>query len=198
MVTHTIHSFVSIFPLADATMSPNHPPYDGPEPKRIPALDNAVRANVCLRGFRSGGGLRVFRLEGFAPPAEDLEFASHLKLDLESGTYGYGEGPTAEQALEELLKTINNPTPYKCMWITGNPNPTTDFDSMMRHGWDVHVRETTGGLYLAQLRASTYRSIGHSGIGVTVMDAIDKAVHSAECQLVMPYPGPRSEAYRSV
>jgi len=91
---------------------------------RLDGLEQALRENCRIHGFRSGGGLRVVRIE-------------------QDGTLrGYGEHPHVEDALAHANEDfLAGGRPYKEVYgvlkphyFTGESTPTSDLDAWLLQG----------------------------------------------------------------
>lgn len=106
----------------------------------VSGIEKALRKGCKLHSFRSGGGLRVFRLE------------KNGKLQ------GYGEHPDAREALVHLNEDyLAGGRPYKKVYggkyphyMTGSSTPTTELDAWLLRGanFDAHFE----GQYVAILQ----------------------------------------------
>ncbi len=100
-------------------------------------LDSALLAGATLHGFRSGGGLRVFRVER---DGDDL---------------GYGEHPAASDALAHVnLWLEQDPAPtYKEFYggkfphyLTGSTHSSDRLDAWLRQGHTVDAHHSSDGV----------------------------------------------------
>lgn len=90
----------------------------------VPGIDAALAAGCRLHAFRSGGGLRVLRLE------------------LDGKLKGYGEHPNVEDALTHVSEDyLAGGRVYNevyggthCHYMTGSSSPSTDLDAWILRG----------------------------------------------------------------
>ncbi len=108
----------------------------------IRSLEEALRDGCRLHGFRSGGGLRVIRVE-----------------DQKGALRGYGEHPHVEEALAHANEDlIAGGRPYKEVYgksethyLTGSCDASSDLDRWLLRGKDIDAF-TEGREFVVQLR----------------------------------------------
>ena len=127
-------------------------------------LETALKKGATLHGFRSGGGLRVFR------------------IDLDGDNIGYGEHPAALDALAHVnLWLEQDPAPtYQEFYggkfphyLTGSTHSSDDLDAWLKKGSTVDAR-CEGDKVVVEL---------HGYVDVSIPDEIQERVHNGE-QLV--------------
>lgn len=93
----------------------------------LSTLETALRSGGKLHAFRSGGGLRVVRIEGF-------------KTGGRRSLIAYGEHPNIEEALDMTARDyiagqkVYNPHPPDPYFLTGSSSPSSDLDAWVLKG----------------------------------------------------------------
>jgi hypothetical protein len=101
-------------------------------------IDEALEQGLSLRGFRSGGGLRVVRLE------------EHNSLK------GYGEHPNLEEALRHLNEDYaaggreysDVYGPIHPHYLTGSSTPTSELDAHILGGNKFKAFKDEAGVHI--------------------------------------------------
>jgi len=127
----------------------------------LKGIEKALKEGCKLHGFRSGGGLRVIRLE-----------------DESDNLRGYGEHPTAEDALFHANEDfLAGGRPYdkvygglKPHYLTGSQHPSTGFDEWLLQGRTIDAYLADGkfvvelkGLFETKMPKEVYKKVKETG-----------------------------------
>ena len=116
--------------------------------KQLSGIDKALNEGLELRAFRSGGGLRVIRIE-----------------DKNENLKGYGEHPHLMQAMLYAAKDyIQGGKPYKEVYnnvvrlhyLTGSRSADDALDAFVLNGHKIYAKKGEKGIELSLVNGSEY------------------------------------------
>ncbi len=144
---------------------------------KLSHIEKALKKGSKMHGFRSGGGLRVIRIEG------------NGKLK------GYGEHPNVEDALSHANEDLSfGGRIYNAVYgvikphyLTGSSHTTSSLDEWLYVGnsFDAFVK---GGEVVVELRGysrleGSFDQVVKTGTGTDFFQALEKAVVSPEVKV---------------
>jgi hypothetical protein len=123
----------------------------------LAGIDKALQAGYTLRVFRSGGGLRVVRIE---------EASENRDGELR----GYGEHPNLMPALIRASKDfLAGGQPYECVYLTGTTQAEDSLDTWVLRGHKLWAEKNEHGIRVEA------RDFNYKPVLSVVEDTFEKA-----------------------